>query len=937
MKIKKRKNNFVSEISLLNSSVQDRVDYFFQLGIQLYQANDIDLALQEFQKALDISRRIRYKKGLSNCLFSISIIYNIQKHYKQAFNYLKQALKVARQNKDNTQEFKILKLMGNTCLKQCKYNLAIDYYTKSIKIVRCLGESLEEAALLNDLGATSYYLGDYQQSIKFHFEQLKIVEQLKDKESKASALMNLGNAYQAQGNYDSAVEYYQYSLAIKREIEDRSGEAKCYSNLGATFHYHSQSDKAIYYNKLALNLARETNDIAQQAAALGNLGCIYESLGQYQQAIDFYEQDLALANEIGDRHGEAQCLGNLGNIYQALGEYHYAIEMHEKSLKINRELEIKLGETRCLTNLGIAYRCLQQYEDAIQYHQESLKISQEIKSYQEEGTVLHNLANVYLSIQNYKDAYKYLKKALSFFQQIDNLRGQAYVLSSLSIACNYLGDQEKAIDYIQKQLTLANKIDDSRLKGAALTNKGYLLFQKNCLMKAKKILIQAVNVWESLRIELKRDVDKVSLFNTQTDAYFLLQEVLVAQNKYCEALEISERSRARALLESMKIVSTELSTQLNLQKIEKVPNINKLKKIVIDYNATVVEYSIIYSYILYIWVIQPSGEIIFRNVDLNPLLENNISLREISIQIQQRLDSGSWLGDASNFSKKLHDYLIQPITDLLPTNANDLVIFIPQHELFLVPFSALQDKAGKFLIEKHTILISPSIQVLELTKNQQEQIRLRNNSNTANYIDALVVGNPKMPIIPFSKPPEPLKPLPHSQKEAEEIAALLKTKAITGENATKAHIKKLLPNANIVHLATHGLLNLVDELGIPGGIALAPSNDDSGFLSPSEILNLNLNADLVVLSACNTGRGVVTNDGILGLSRCFLITGVPSLIVSLWEVPDSSTSLLMVKFYQNLQKKMNKAQALRKATLSMMEKYRNCPQMWAAFTLIGQV
>ncbi|WP_144053180.1 CHAT domain-containing tetratricopeptide repeat protein [Xenococcus sp. PCC 7305] len=781
------------------------------------------------------------------------------------------------------------------------------------------------------MGVASYYLGSYQQSINYHLDQLEIVKELGNKELTSSILINIGNVFQSQGNYDLALKYYQHSLEINREIGNQSREAKCYSNLGATFHYLSQIDNAIYHNKLSLNLAREINDFAQQAVALRNLGCTYESLGKYQEAKDFYEEDLALTNKIGDRHGEAQCLGNIGNIYQALGEFDYAINFHEQSLIINRELGIRLGETRSLTNLGVAYRSLQQYEKAIQHHQESLKISQEIGNYQEEGTVLLNLANVYLSTQDYNKEYEYLELALKIFQQIDNLRGQAYVLGSLGVACRNLGQQEKAIEYVQKQFILADKIDDSRLKGVALTHKGSLMLYQNNLSQSKEALLQAVNIWESLRIGLNHDVDKVSLFNTQTDAYFLLQKVLVAQNKYCEALEISERSRARALFESIKIISTELSTQSHLQKVEELPNINKLTETAVNHSATVVEYSIIDPDILYIWVIKPSGELIFRNVDLNPLLEDDTSLREISREMQQRLDAGSWLEDASNFSQQLYDCLIQPITDLLPKNSDELVIFIPQHELFLVPFSALQNKTGEFLIERYTILIAPSIQILELTREQKERIRLKTKSN------ALVVGNPKMPIIPFSKPQKPLKPLPHSKQEAEEIATILNTEAITGSKATKTYIKQLLPKASLIHLATHGLLDLFDELGIPGAIAFAPSNGDSGFLNSSEILNLNLSADLVVLSACNSGRGVITNDGILGLSRCFLIAGVSSLIVSLWEVSDNSTKLLMIKFYENLQNEMNKAQALRQAMLSVMEEYRNCPQMWAAFTLIGEV
>lgn len=233
-----------------------------------------------------------------------------------------------------------------------------------------------------------------------------------------------------------------------------------------------------------------------------------------------------------------------------------------------------------------------------------------------------------------------------------------------------------------------------------------------------------------------------------------------------------------------------------------------------------------------------------------------------------------------------HQFLIQPVADLLPTDPEARVIFIPQGPLFLIPFPALQDANGKYLIEKHTILTAPAIQVLQLTN--QQWLRAIGK-------DMLVVGNPTMPNVPtaLGEPPQPLAPLPGAEQEAIEIARLLNTKPITGNQATKAAILQQMPKAGMIHLATHGLLDDFTGGGVPGAIALAPSGKDNGLLTANEILDLKLVANLVVLSACDTGRGRITGDGVIGLSRSLISAGVPSVVVSLWQVPDEPTASLL--------------------------------------------
>ena len=202
-------------------------------------------------------------------------------------------------------------------------------------------------------------------------------------------------------------------------------------------------------------------------------------------------------------------------------------------------------------------------------------------------------------------------------------------------------------------------------------------------------------------------------------------------------------------------------------------------------------------------------------------------------------------------------------------------------------------------------------------------------------------------MLKIGEPPQQLLPLPGAEKEAQAIAPLLKTQPLIGNQATEATVLQRLPRARFIHLATHGILD--DVQGLNSSIALTPSGKDDGLLKAEDILNLKLNAELVVLSACDTGRGKITGDGVIGLSRSLISAGVPSVIVSLWArnspervlspadfaISDDSTAFLMTEFYQNLQRKLDKATALRKAMLATKQKYPSLLQ-WAAFTLIGE-
>ncbi|MEG4144280.1 CHAT domain-containing tetratricopeptide repeat protein [Microcoleus sp. Pol7_B1] len=801
-----------------------------------------------------------------------------------------------------------------------------------------------EAVALGKLAGAYLNLGDSAKAIEYLQQYLGLAPEIKNRQGERAALADLGAAYLSLGNYAKAIEYSQQSLAIAREIKNRQGEASALGRLGYAYYYLGNYTQAIEYSQQSLVIAREVKDRQEEGVALGHLGRAYDSLGNYAKAIDYGQQHLALAREIKDRQGEASALGNLGVAYLNLGNYAKAIEYTEQTLALARSIKDHQSEGNALGNLGIAYFSLGNYPKGIEYSQQSLVIAREIKDRQGEGAELGNLGIAYIDLGDSAKAIEYLQQQLAIAREIKDRNGEGNALGNLGIAYSYLGNYVKAIEYAQQSLAIAREIKDRNGEGVALNNLGLAFLKAGNPTEAEKILMNGIQVWESMRQMLgSNDANKVSIFEGQTRTYRTLQQVRVAQNNPIAALEIAERGRTRAFAD---ILTERLSSGSTNPAIATSPNQDQIRQIAKAQNATLVQYSIIYNEFqiqgksepresaLYIWVIQPTGEITFRLVDLKPLWQQHkASLASLIVGNQEFLAvrSRSSLGSTQPQPNlpTLHQLLIDPIASLLPKDPNAHVIFIPQGSLFQVPFGALQDEGGTYLIEKHTILTAPSIQVLDLTR-QQKLAQKQPNSGRA-----LVLGNPTMPSVSPSpgEPKRQLSPLPGAEAEAIAIAPLLNTQAITGAQGTKAAIVQKMPQASTIHLATHGLLD--DVRGLGSAIALAPSGSDDGLLTAEEIFDMKLQANLVVLSACNTGEGRITGDGVIGLSRALISAGVPSVIVSLWAVPDAPTSELMQAFYQNLQNNPDKAQALRQAMLTTMKTHPQ-PRNWAAFTLIGE-
>ena len=481
---------------------------------------------------------------------------------------------------------------------------------------------------------------------------------------------------------------------------------------------------------------------------------------------------------------------------------------------------------------------------------------------------------------------------------------------------------------------------------------GQLLFASGELRESEQLLRQALADFE-IRLGLTSRIDPNAPLNLaelgfELGALRTLQEVLVAQGRTDDALEIAERSRARTLAASQGRVDAAIPPA----------SLAEMKALARSFRSTIVAYTVAYELdpdlliefsgfvdaratALLIWVIRPDGTSGFRRVALQPTgksLTDLIGEARAAIGASGR---GASRGPASTGAaptaavfaplQALDRLLIEPVQALLPSDADSRVMLLPQDLLYTVPFAALQDRSGRFLAARHTLFFNPSFAALRL-----ESQLLRQSAQRARGV--LVVGNPTMPSLPAQpgQRPEPLPDLPQALNEANDIAALFNARALSGAAATKQAVVERLRSARIVHLATHGLMdNDRDRAQYFNSLAFAPARGDAGFLQAREVAALQLNAELVVLSACDTADGKPSGDGVLGFASAFLAAGVPSTIVAQWSIPDAPTAVLMRSFYAELLRGTDKAGALRRAMLATMKEHPH-PAHWAAFVLIGE-
>jgi len=829
--------------------------------------------------------------------------------------------------------------------KKYKYDDALKSFEIASKLYKEDKNLEKEAISLGKIGDVYYDKGNYKAAINYHKKRQIIAGKSKNKKEESAAWSSVGNAYYAMGNYPEARRYYQISLNIaKNLIMDKRAEAIALGGLGSVSHSLGNYKQAIDYHQNRLDtisiILKDNQELTEEykqelfklkGAALGSLGNAYHMLERYKEAMEKYEEHLKTARDNIDRRGEGIALGELGSAY------HHRWKRN--------------GFRKDDPDLDRAITC----------YKNRLTIAQEIDDRRLEASTYGGLGYIYHSEKNYREAILVTKFFLKTSRNIEDKPGMGNALNLLGVSYFKL-----------------SKINESEQKNQEA---------KENLNRAIENLKEAIDVRESLRNRLT-DAEKVFIFDTLQSPYQNLQQVYINKGEYNLALEVAERGRARAFVD---LLSKQLKSD---NRVSTVININDIKRISQEQQATLVIYSMIESSIidhsqpLYIWVVKPNQEKVqFQEVNIkewnekwrkNPYLKNVlpddytksiefvidskrtppgvllVSFPRISVRNAKKHEVSPEKVITKNTLDKVleayHELLIKPNGQNLLSKEAQKVIFVPQGVLFQVPFAALYDSENKkYIIEKHAILTTPSIQTLDIIHKRQQ-----NRDSSINLLqneDWLIVGiknaKPKQFCSKELKDME-LTELLGAEQEAKDIAGIFQTVVI--QDNTEATVRQKMSQARMIHLATHGILDSCKEEGeVPGAIALNASGDDDGWLTASEISQMKLQAELIVLSACDTALGRLTGDGVIGLSRSALAAGSSSAIVSLWNVDDYSTAFLMTEFYRQLKEqsqsgKLDKAEALRQAMLKTKnyvdkktkKKIYSEPYQWSAFTLVGE-
>lgn len=870
------------------------------------------------------------------------------------------------------------------------------FQKREFKSTLALIDTLQGSAVKIDDVSTSlslqYYLADSYAKLRNLEEALSHYQMLLQSARrydvvawKVYALGRIGAVYSALSQYPKTIAYLDSAVAIAHEAGMREEEETWLGNLGNIYFHLGQFSQAVASWDSALVISRIIDDREGEGIWLGNLGNVYTSLGQLQQSFTHYSNALGIAREIGDHDGEGRHLGNLGSVYQQLGQYPKAITYIDSALAISREIDARGLEAMWLSNLGNTYDLSGQHSQSLAYYDSALVIARAIGSRGLEGNFLGNLGITNFSLGRYSQAIAYSDSASVIARETGDRAAEASWLNNLGNTYRSLGQYHKAIAYADSTLLIAKEISYAELiwQSSHTLAFSYSKIPDVQTDKVTELYDNALNALENIIDQLTRDVNKQSYFDVKQELYQDYINYLMTQmeNSHRErALEISEASRTRALrdllqgqrmqtpLAAEKRVAAAKRTKALFEKYaeaqidqidisggfragvddsletwaaylsippdtlgstESAPAI-KMQQIQEEAKTgTLLEYHVLEDGVA-IWVVGQDGEVFsFKQEIAKTELEALVDSVRLVLGVAGAANRNAELANKPVL-QTLDSLLIQPIARYLPTDSSRELIILPHDVLFLLPFASLIDNNGKYLVERYTFSTAPSVGLLKFTrerihKQQQENPRL------------LLMGNPEMPDA------KRWSSLPGAEQEVTRIARYFKDKkgaelqalALTQSQASEATFREIASAQSYLHLATHGYV-VSDALRC--GLVLAKTGntmETDGILTTAEIFGLPLAAELVVLSACQTGLGQISSDGVAGLSRAFLYAGTSSLIVSLWKVSDNATAYLMVKFYEELARDGNKARALRVAQLHTMKTFQH-PKDWAAFVLVGQ-
>ena len=845
------------------------------------------------------------------------------------------------------------------------------------------GEQIDQ--LLKKANEAIFVSGHLKEAEEESKQALELSQKLNDKSRVMRAYVSLGTACSYQYRWTEGLELFQQAVQLARELSDKKVLSRSLNNTATALRELGRSEDALSYYYQTVTLARELGDLQMQWTALRNIGALYYETGESDKAEAPLQDSLRMARELKDKVLQAISLMTLGLWEMDRQHYSAALNYYERSLALKPENPLVLAEL--LNNMGITHELLGESNKAVELLQRALK-TQEAAGSGTNPIILSNLGDSQLSLGQLTEALASQRRALAITRQTGGMA---------SIEWTYdrrIGKVERAMGHSDEALTHYRiSINDlERLRpGVLATESG-----RATVTGSHDVFVEAAD----LLVDMHREAEALEVAERGRARAFL---DLLAESRVGLADELTpeQRQREEGILAHISTVQKELWRENLPPQEEKTreAELASAEEGLEAFHAEVRQANPRYASIRYpepVTISRIQGELLDEKTALVEFLlgekrslvwvvsKNKLTTavlpprKEIEEQIAayrkaltdkaQALTLRQSLTDVDRLAEKMYAALLQPVEGALTFSSK--LIIVPDGALHYLPFETLipssrQGASGEghsaYLVEKFATVYAPSASALVTVRAISEQVAPPTKM-------LLAFGDPVVPPSSEKKTatedatrtalPGPEAPvtdeyaergfsftrLPYTRDEVlgiSKLYAAAQRQIYLGEQASEETVKsEKLDQFRYIHFASHGF---IDE-SKPGRSGILLSRDahsaEDGVLQMGEIMRLKLNADLVTLSACNTGLGrLVNGEGILGLTRAFFYAGARNVTVSLWNVNDSSTSALMKAFYENLNRGLSESAALRQAKLSLLRGKETAwrhPYYWAAFVLVGE-
>jgi len=837
---------------------------------------------------------------------------------------------------------------------------ALGQMEQLVALLRKLDKPADLAGALNNLTVLYSTLGAPERALETSREALDLVRKLHNRSGEAFVLGNIGNIYFALGEYEKALEYHEQALPLDKELNPAAYPATL-GNLGSVYSVLGDHQKAEEYFEQALAIHHQTK-ARNEANDLNSLGLEYTETGQKEKALDCLQRALALAQATGARDTETSTLHNLGLYYSRQEDHAKALEYYSKALANERQIGARNGEATTLNSLGLESMDLRDFKSAAERFQEGLALARTLGDRRIEERLLYDSGHLALRQDDLPQARTQFEAALAVAEGLRSGVARPELRASF-----FSTVQDTFKSYIWTLMALDKARPNEGFDGLALeaAERG----------RARSLL----EMLRESRVDIRRGVDgslreRESALLRQIDDRAQRSIQLAGSGRDAKQLEVlrqeisgleNEHQQVQAAIRKS---SPSYSALMQPQPLA----VAAIQREAIDSDTLLLEYSLSKTH-SFLWVAAP-GEL--HSFALPPEEEIETAARRFYTQLtarNQRPPGETEQARRARIRKAdaevpvaaagLSKMILEPAAPLL---TGKRLVVIADGALEYIPFEALADPSKSAylpLLVGHEIVREPSASVLAIQRreNMGRHPAPRSVAVLADPVfdsaDPRVTGhNPSAPLSDRTLERAAtgagalnsslrLPRLPFTREEAAAVISFARgedgRKALDFDASLDLAMSPELRNYRIVHFATHGLFlpdnpslsglvfSLVDRQGKPA----------RGFLRLADIYNLDLPAELVVLSACQTALGKeLKGEGIVGLTRGFMYAGSRRVVASLWKVDDFATAALMKRFYGSMLTGGHPAPAaLREAKISLFrQRTWSAPYFWAAFIVQGE-